>query len=280
MFSVERVEDGVSTVVYRVRTDDATYYLRLGERPGDDLRTDAELHSRLIAAGVPVPAVLHTQFDAGLDRWVALTTEVPGAALSRAEDAPAVLEAAGRHLAVLNSIPVDGFGFVVRDGPGWPLRAEFPTHREFVVSHLPDPWPGRLTELFSPFELDVLEGLIAEQCGLDVVPALAHGDLDVTPIFEQDGRFTGFIDLGEARGAEPWFDLAHFLLHDGETLPAPLLPHLLRGYGVAPSQRVLRRSAVLLGLRQLCRWFGPLRNRSAEHPAVVDRVRRLRELMV
>ena len=280
MFSVERVEDGVSTVVYRVRTDDATYYLRLGERPEDDLRTDAELHARLLEAGVPVPEVLHTRFDAGLDRWVALTTEVPGAPLSRPEDAPRVLAEAGRQLAVLNSIPVDGFGFVVRDGPGWPLRAEFPTHREFVVSHLPDPWPGRLAEIFSGFELEVLEGLVAEQCGLDVVPALVHGDLDVTPVFVQDGVFTGFIDLGEVRGAEPWFDLAHFLLHDGERLPAPLLPHLLRGYGVAPSHRVLRRSAVLLGLRQLCRWTGAPRNRPADHPVVVDRVRRLRELMV
>ncbi|MEZ0493127.1 aminoglycoside phosphotransferase family protein [Kineococcus sp. TBRC 1896] len=279
MSTVERVADGGSTVVHRVRSRGRTWYLRFGEEPEDDLWTDAELHARLLAAGVPVPRFVAVARVADADRWAALTTEVPGAALADVRDAPAVLEAAGRHLRTVNSFPVEGFGFVLRRGPRWPLRAEFATHEEFVRSHLPDPWPGRLRALFTPEELDGFATLVAEQVALDVAPRLVHGDFDVTPVFCRGPRLTGIIDFGEARGAEPWFDLAHFLLHDGEWLPAGLLPHLLRGYGPAVGADALRRSAVLLGLRQLCRWFGPLRDLPAAHPQVQHRVARLRELL-
>ncbi|WP_380175903.1 aminoglycoside phosphotransferase family protein [Kineococcus sp. DHX-1] len=276
---VERVADGVSTVVHRVRTGGRTWYLRFGEEPEDDLWTDAELHARLLAAGVPVPRFVAVAWVPDADRWAGLTTEVPGGPLTDVRHAPAVLEAAGRHLRTVNSFPVDGFGFVRRRGPGWPLRGEFATHEQFVRSHLPDPWPGRLGPLFTADELDRCAGFVAEQVALDVAPTLVHGDFDVTPVFCVGPGFTGFIDFGEARGAEPWFDLAHFLLHDGETLPAGLLPHLLRGYGPTVDLGTLRRSALLLGLRQLCRWLGPLRNLPDDHPQVRHRVARLQELL-
>ncbi len=276
---VERVADGVSTVVHRVRTRGRTWYLRFGEEPEDDLWTDAELHARLLAAGVPVPRFVAVAWVPDADRSAGLTTEVPGGPLTDVRHAPAVLEVAGRHLRTVNSFPVDGFGFVRRRGPGWPLRGEFTTHEDFVRSHLPHPWPGRLGALFSVDELDRLAGFVEDQVALDVPPTLVHGDLDVTPVFCVGAEFTGFIDFGEARGAEPWFDLAHFLLHDGETLPAGLLPHLLRGYGPTVGEDALRRSAALLGLRQLCRWLGPLRELSDDHPQVRHRVWRLRELL-
>src|SRR5436305_1724519 len=64
---------------------------------------------------------------------------------------------------------------------------------------------------------------------------LAHGDLDATHIFQHEGGYAGIIDFGEIRGTDPWYDLGHFAMRDGEILPAPLLPWLLEGYGsVAP----------------------------------------------
>ena len=59
---------------------------------------------------------------------------------------------------------------------------------------------------------------------------LAHGDFDVTHIYQHDGRYTGIIDFGEIRGAHQLYDLGHFNLHDGEVVPQMLLPTLLEGY--------------------------------------------------
>ena len=228
---VERVADGVSTVVHRVRTGGRTWYLRFGEEPDDDLWTDAELHARLLAAGVPVPRFAAVTHVPDADRWAGLTTEVPGGPLTDVRDAPAVLEAAGRHLRTVNSFPVEGFGFVRRRGPGWPLRAEFGTHEEFVRSHLPDPWPGRLVALLTADELDRCAGLVAEQAALDVPARLVHGDFDVTPVFCVGDRFTGLVDFGEARGAEPWFDRPRALPPARRRDPA-------RGPAAAPAARV------------------------------------------
>jgi Ser/Thr protein kinase RdoA (MazF antagonist) len=179
---------------------------------------------------------------------------------------------------------VDGFGFVQRRGAGWPLRAEHPCYEGFLTSHLEE-WPRVLWPLFAREELEVVGGLLdQERTRPPTQAALAHGDFDVTPIFCTRGRYTGLIDFGEIRGTEPLFDLGHFLLHERETLPVALLPALLRGYQrvrplPADHAESIRRRAVLLGLRQLCRWLGPLRRLAPGHPAVAYRTRRLKELI-
>lgn len=59
---------------------------------------------------------------------------------------------------------------------------------------------------------------------------MAHGDFDVSHMFERDGRYMGIIDFGELRGASPLYDPGHFRAHDGETLPQRVLPWLVAGY--------------------------------------------------
>ena len=82
---------------------------------------------------------------------------------------------------------------------------------------------------------------------------LAHGDFDATHIYQRDGVYTGVIDLGEMRGAEPHYDLAYFLVQD----PArEMLDDLIAGYadvGDAPGD--LRGSATVIVATQLCRWI-------------------------
>jgi aminoglycoside phosphotransferase (APT) family kinase protein len=145
----ERTPEGVSTQVYRLVRGPETFYLRVAEEPDENLETDAELHQRLLALGVRVPRVVFVEpFDATIGRSVAITTEVPGASLAAAACRPAVAravaEAAGEDLGMINRLTVDGFGWVRRRGPGWPLRAEHASYLAFLTSYLPASWPGPL----------------------------------------------------------------------------------------------------------------------------------------
>ena len=287
---VARTPAGVAAQVYRVQAAERVLYVRIAEEDHEDLSVDAALLEHLRGEGLHVPPVVHVEpFDQGLGRSVLIMGQIAGEPLAHCRDEGAarrVARAAGRELAVLNGLGVRGYGWIQRRAPVWPLRAIFRDYAEFVTSYLPDPWPGPLAPLFSAAELDRLWSLVASERRRELGGArLAHGDFDTTPIFQVDGRYTGLIDFGEIRGTDPLFDLGHFLLHDQESTPIPLVDELLAGYAevvVLPvgHEELVRRSAILLGLRQLARWLGPFRNLRAEHPAATGRAARLRQLLV
>ena len=266
---VERTEEGVSTQVYRVRRGAEVFYLRLSEDEGESLGPEVEVHRRLRELGLRVPNVVFFEpFDGGLRRSVMITTEVPGRPLSR-DTAPdivrRVLVQAGRELAQINQVPVAGFGWLLRDRREGPLRGEFGTYEAWAFDGLESRLRLLAGVVLSPQQVRVVERLVAEAVSDagTAPPRLAHGDFDATQIFQRDGRFTGVIDFGEVRGAEPWYDLAHFALHDGERLRARGLAHLEAGYAeVTPLSPNLteqrRRTAVQIGVfrlgRQLARY--------------------------
>lgn len=283
----ERTRDGVSTQVYRLVRGSETFYLRVAEEAGENLETDAELHERLRALGVRVARVVFVEpLDAAIGRSIAITTEIPGGPLAGSACSPAraraVVDAAGQDLAMVNRVAVDGFGWVRRRGRGWPLGAEHATYSTFLTSSLPANWPGPLGSVLSGAVLEAVEAMIErERARPPAHGLLAHGDFDTTAIFCAGGRYTGLIDFGEIRGAEPAYDLGHFHLHDEELVATRLLPALLDGYRrtetATPDQEAIRRSAVLLGLRQLCRWLG--RGHGLDHPAAVRRAARIAVLV-
>jgi Ser/Thr protein kinase RdoA (MazF antagonist) len=203
-----------------------------------------------------------------------LTTAIRGEPLHHCSDeavARRVVAEAGRDVAMINLFTVEGFGWLVRDGVSWPPRGE-------VVS-----WPG-WTAFGIRGVADVLEGAVFDAPAFDGIQRimseetvrlgdarLVHGDLDATPIFHAAGAYTGLIDFGELRGAEWWYDLAHFKLQDGQIDGVPeLFEDLLRGYREVTTVSDVTlgridRTAVLIGVRQLARWmhrFGP---RATEH---------------
>jgi Ser/Thr protein kinase RdoA (MazF antagonist) len=286
---VARTPAGVAAQVYRVQASGQVVYVRIAEAEDEDLSVDAALLKHLRALGLRVPQVVHVEpFNQALGRSVLIVDEIAGEPLAGCRDQHAarrIAHAAGRDLALLNSVDIRGFGWIQRKPPVWPLRATSRTYAEFVTSDLPDPWPGPLGRLFTVVELERLWALVDSERHRDLTGgSLAHGDFDTTAIFQIDGDYSGLIDFGEIRGTEPQFDLGHFYLWEHQRSPLPLWEELVAGYGeVAPlptgCQELVGRSATLLGLRQLARWLGAPRNPGPDHPAVSSRVTRLRNLL-
>lgn len=287
--TVERASPNRLLVVYRIHADDTVCYLRVAEEAGHDLTTDAQVLGRLAGLGVRVPEVVHVESNpSDLDRSFMVVAALDGDSLAcHGTDAQArhAAREAGCDAALISTLEVDGFGWLRRDGLPR-LRAESAHYADFAVSDLPAPWPGWLAGAFTTLELDNLQAILAEECQRPMPKAhLAHGDLDVTHIWlDRHGQYTGIIDFGEARGADPFFDVGHFLLHDRETRPQPLFEDFLAGYaeaGPLPGghRDQIRRSAILSGLGQLSIWLGPQRNYSPTSQPASFRITKLRSLL-
>jgi aminoglycoside phosphotransferase (APT) family kinase protein len=287
--SVEPASPGRLLVVYRVRADGLIYYLRVAEEAGEDLTTDAQVLALLAGLGVRVPAVVHAEAEPGdLDRSFLIVAALAGQSLARhgtGEQVRRAVRAAGRDTALINAIEVEGFGWLRRDGlPG--LRGELTAYSDFVTSDLPGRWPGWLARAFTTAELDALQDVVGQERRLPAPRGhLAHGDLDATHIWlDGHGRYAGLIDFGERRGTDRHFDLGHFLLHDRAAPPGPLFEDFLAGYSQAAAlaedhRELIRRSAILSGLRQLSLWLGPRRNDSPASARARLRATQLRHLL-
>jgi Ser/Thr protein kinase RdoA (MazF antagonist) len=237
---IERVAIGVSTYVYRILVRNTIRYLRVLPEEGASFVPEAEVHTRLRQMQVRVPEIIFVEpYNELLQRSIMLTTEIPGQSLAQSphpgEKALAeIAREAGRDLARINSLTVDGFGWVKRDPatPAGMLQAEWPTYRAFVDEY----WNADLNYLakhvLSTPEIAQLERVRSlYDRWLDLEQGcLVHGDFDITHIYQHQGHYSGIIDFGEIRGAGRWYDLAQFSMYQWELLPWPLEPDLLRGY--------------------------------------------------
>lgn len=258
------VEGGVSTHVYRIVGGNDVFYLRVLPETGASFAPEVRAHELLRERGVKVPEVIYFEhLNEGLQRSVMMTTEIVGEHVGRrssVQDIRQILIEAGRDLAILNSIPVNGFGWIKRGrAEVVDLDAEHPSYRAFALEDLGTHLSSIESVLSAEEIAAARETINRHDRWLDVDQAwLAHGDFDVTHIFQDRGRYTGIIDFGEIRGGDPFYDLGHFRLHDGETLPGRVLPYLLEGYGqVTPlpsdyEQRI-SFSSLLIGVRWLAR---------------------------
>ena len=97
--------------------------------------------------------------------------------------------------------------------PVWPPRGEDQTYAAFVDG--PSAPLGLVDDRLRTGDArDVLDATFARARSDDPPSRLAHGDFDATHIYQRDGLYTGVIDFGEMRGAEPHYDLAYFLVQD------------------------------------------------------------------
>lgn len=263
--TVTRVGEGVSTYVYRIERGAETFYLRVLPEAGAGFAPEAAAHRLLHERGVKIPEVVYvTEHDETLERSVMVTTAIAGShighipAHSHLRD---IVIEAGRDLARINQIPVAGFGWIRRDQPTIrQLEGEQPTYRAFVADYLDAALATLREHVLDPGENAAIRAILARHDRwLERDDAwLAHGDFDATHIYQEHGRYTGIIDFGEMRGASRWYDLGHFRMHDGETVPARILPWLLEGYrSVTPlpddHERQISFVGLLIAIRALAR---------------------------
>jgi len=141
--AVERVEEGVSTAVYKVQRAGKICYARVLPEEGASFAPEAGVHELLRQRGVKVPEVIYVDAcDIVLGRSVMVTTEIAGQHVGHCRDerdVRRVLVEAGRDLAAINSVPVAGFGWIRRhDGEADHLAGEHRGYREFARDPLED----------------------------------------------------------------------------------------------------------------------------------------------
>ncbi|KAA8886212.1 aminoglycoside phosphotransferase family protein [Nocardia colli] len=264
---IRPMTSGSSTPVYRLTHAGTVLYLRFAEHPAHGLAAEVAVHTLLRAKGVRVPEVLHFEpHDERAGRAWMLITEIPGGpvdALATEATVANVYTAAGRDLALVNSIEVRGFGWIARDDADLdtPIQGTDATYAEFVH---PEGAVERLTQVgLTPAELDLVEALLADEVTSGPrggTGRLVHGDIDLPHVFQCDGRYTGLIDFGEIRGADGLYDLAEFALHLDDPERARAYQYLERGYAdVTPLpsdyERRLTQLAASIIVERINRWL-------------------------
>ena len=264
---LERVPEGASTFVYRIVYQDEIFYLRILPEENTSFAPEMTVHARLRQMQVKVPEVIHFQhYHEQLQRSIMVTTEIKGHPISQSsflkeEELYAILVEAGQDLARINSIPVNGFGWIERDRPDTEhLRAQWTTYRAFALEYWGADHAFLAGNILGTAEVTQMEQIFSRyNSWLDIEQGvLAHGDFDTTHIYQQDGQYTGIIDFGEIRGANRWYDLGHFHMRDGEQMPFRTLPGLIRGYREnipLPDdyEQSIRFTSILINVRALAR---------------------------
>lgn len=255
-----RAENGVSTEVYRMEKDSQVLYLRVGHE-GLSLWPEAEAHRRCREKGVPVPEIVYYEEDnPTVERSIMITTEIKGLPVKGRENSPEIFREAGRNLARLNSVSIEGIGWIKNDPGVREFMARGLDYNDFILDDM-DKKMAKLIDL-GIFDSSVAKRTIKyvqEKAGILLEYRgqgnLAHGDFDLNHIFADKGKFSGIIDLGDVRSTSLFHDLAHFYTYAREHFS-----DLVTGYqeitqlGVDHEERI-KTEAVVLAIGKLW-WVG------------------------
>ena len=222
---LERVNSGLSTYVYRIQHDKQIYYLRV--LPEDaSFAAEAKAHDIMLGHGISVPKPLYFEHkNTLLGKSLMLTSEIPGRCIHQNDiNAADVLLDAGKQLALINSIKVNGFSWINRNEYN-KLTGEKQTFKEYFYDKLNNDID--LLQKYG-FDVDNIKNIMDKAyLMLDTEDAfLVHGDFDNSHIYHEDGQYSGIIDFGEIRGSHYLYDLGHFKLHDD----CEYFRYLIKGY--------------------------------------------------
>lgn len=231
IFSVERVPQGCSTYVYRIETNRGKFYARFQKDEGS-FAAEVLVHTTLHSAEIAVPEIVaYEERNELTGRSVMIVREIQGNSVDENDpksDLPKILREAGKQLATIHTIPVDGFGWIIKES-GTKLQGNKLTFDEYFTEFLASDLKIVEQYRFSDSEkVHIAKYIEISRKLLHVENAvLVHGDYDISHIFHSSGNYTGLIDFGEIRGNNRLFDLATFI---GFYQNRDNLHYLLEGY--------------------------------------------------
>jgi fructosamine-3-kinase len=219
---IQKVEDGVITDVYKLKNSE-TYYLKIFS-DNHSLAAMLLANKLLLQEGIHIPEIVYSKEKDTIQnkRAFYIEKELKGKSikkdpsLSEDEKEKIIIEA-GKDLAKLNSIPVQGVGSI-KDFKDAKLKAPWKNYEEFILNNVNNMLNELLhSNVLSKEQIDKIEKyIIKNQSLLDTQnnSFLAHGDFCLEHIYHLDGKYSGIIDFGDMRGTSKFHDLAHFYTYN------------------------------------------------------------------
>ncbi len=216
-FEIYRANQGVSTMVYRMVRNKDIFFLRVADE-GKTFWSEAEAHRLGINAGVKLPKIIfYEEENQVLKRCLMITEAVQGESLRNKNVTTEVIREAGRNLAMFNQITIPGVGWISDDVGSCEIKGIGTDYSTFILKD----FESEIQKLVEIGLFDIGTGekirsfvaknktkLLEYQQG-----HLVHGDFSLEHIFALNGKFSGFIDLGDIRAASVYHDLAHFYIY-------------------------------------------------------------------
>jgi len=259
-------QSGVTTEVFQLQRGQEIFFLRILPA-GISARPQILVHEILLAKGVIVPVIVHSDdFVATLSgRSYMVVKNIGGRSVAdlhgtlSTDEIDQILLAAGQQLALINSVPVAGFGPILPPADtSQSLTAAADSYQTWLADIMLDLNHLVRSGHLEPSTAAALKSIHATHPNQFNYPSarLCHGDFDLTHIFADQGRYTGLIDLGDIGGYGPYHDLAHFCLYAEDYLPV-----LLNGYQtvstLAPDyQKQIWLIGLFMAVKELAFWTG------------------------
>ncbi len=240
------IEEGVSSLVYKILADGEVYYFRIRSTKYEDIEPESYLYKVLSKHGVKVPKIIYSCNDFELfGAPFMIVSAIKGYPLYKESHSTVinnVLKESSRYLFDINQFPTKGFG-VIKSLDKTALIGSFKTYSEFVLD--------KIESKLSTFEKNNLVSLKKvkklnkwienEQFYNDYTSAhLAHGDFALSHIYVHKGRFSGFIDFSDIRASNTFHDLAHFYLYESNSYSKILIDSYSSNLDLKESEIYLR----------------------------------------
>lgn len=222
-YEVFEIEGGISTDIFKLVDEKSELFLRIAP-DGENMSTEAMIHTLALEAGVSVPkCVYYEDFNKQLGKSFMITNKMPGFPVtSLAENREQIIVSAGKDLAKLHTITVEGFGWLdVKTSNCKKIMGSFDSYSQFIFDGVDI--LGRLSflneeSILSNTVCNNIEGfLLQNKDKLSLEQAvLSHSDLSNEHIFFDRDSYTGLIDFGDASAMSRYYDLAKYSLNEPE----------------------------------------------------------------